>query len=559
MAKISAKTPRDLLRVVFRRPALFLVTAPLVAIAILLGSHWMPLQYTGTTVFERRVDPAAEELTKVKATGFASQKLTLQNQLIGHEAMQYVIDELRLAKVVEDGTSQKAKMAQMERQALEATLAANLKIDWRISSEEIDTVSLSFTSRDPQLAQKVPNLLVQHYYNSSSEEIKSRLKLSCDFLEQRVGESQKSLDKASSDRLAFQARNAQKYPEPGAFQQRINQLTMELQQLRPQLDLAKQKEAQLLVLTRTASQPATTSAPTSGPVQEIWGPNPEIARLQEEQAKARTDLQDCLMLRGMKEKHRDVIALRKKIKDLDTRLATLPPQVKLQEVHAGAGAGGTSLELAFQQAAVKSEIALLTGRVDQVQGELDHMQKSVAEYAKVADEYAGFVKTEAERQEDVKRYQTRLADLKMQLGAEVAQRATQSRTIQPAARQYLPSSPQLWMVLMSAVFGGLAAGGGLVFLANFFDRTLGNSQDASEYLGVPVHGVISEIVTQQQLRQRRRRALMLYPLCGIVLGAGLLMSLYFAKLRLTDQEKYQRFQQNPTSFLLHWGQSEAKR
>lgn len=543
METMSGKTPRDLLRVVFRRRQLFLIASAIVAIGVLLASHTMELQYTGTTIFERRVDSAAEELMKGKAESFATQKLTLQNELIGHRAMTRVIDELHLLKYGPQDTSREAQMA---RQGMETSLAQSLRIDWRISSEQIDTVSLSYTGSDPILAAKIPNSLVQLYFDNISEEIKTRLKQSCTFLEQRVAEANKGLKDYRDRRLKFQAQNSEKFPEPGAFQQRVAQLTQEIQALRPQLDLAKQREAQLrLISSELTSQPTTQpgSAPAS---QDIWGPNPEYKRLQDELAKAQSELRDLRLLGGMKEKHPQVVKLKSKVEDLQALIARTPQVSKMAGMM---DSPQGNLQMAFEGAAIKSQIQLLTGRLSQAQGELDQLQKHVAEYSKASQEYSDLLKSETERQEDVKRWNERLAQLQMQLGAEVANRATHQSTIQPARRQYIPSNPKLWLIVLAALFGGLGAGGGLAFAASMFDRSFSSTESAQHYFQLPVLGVIDEIVNEAQLRKRRRRRWILAPIMGVLLVGAIAASFWLTQLRLYDQDRYRDMLSNPVKII----------
>lgn len=540
MPERTPKTPHDLLRMIFRRRLLFLLSACIVTVAAMMGSHMVPLKYTGTTIFERRVDAAAEELMKGKSESFASQKLTLQNELTGHIALQRVIDELRLVRPMEAGPSpQELRMLQMERQGLEARLAENLRIDWRISSDQIDTISLSFTDADPILAEKVPNLLVQLYFDSITQQIKTRLKQSCDFLEQRVNEAKKGLQEASEQRLRFQAQHAQEFPEPGAYQARVSQLIQELQNLRPHLDLARQREAQLAEVSQIKSS-------SSQPSQEFFGPNPERKRLSDELIKVQEELSNAMRLKGMKDKHPYVIALRKKIDELQQAHDKAPPIGKVQEIF---DVGRSSIQWALDKAALRAEVEMLTRRIAQAQEELDRLQTRSAEFSKISREYGDLVKVEGERAEDVKRWHTRLAELQMQLGAEVAQRATHQSTIQPARRQYIPSSPNLALVLAGTIIGGLAAGGGLVFLAGFFDRSLALPEDAKKHFDLPVFGTIGEIVTDRQRRAKRIKMVVLTPVLALMIVSALAFSSWSTILRLRDQEKYHRLRQQPVEMV----------
>lgn len=299
-----------------------------------------------------------------------------------------------------------------------------------------------------------------------------------------------------------------------------------------------------MVISQTPS-----SGPTSAPSNEIWGPNPQRKRLEDELAKAQDEIRDSLLLKGMKEKHPTVVKLRKKIEDLEASIEQTPAVGRMSQFQADSGPGG--LQLAFEHAAVKAEIALVTNRLQKVQSELDLLQTHVAEYSKVAQEYADLVKVEGERQEEVKRWNARLGELQMQLGAEVAHRATHQKTIQPARRQYVPSTPKLWMVMAGALLGGLGAGGGLAFLAQIFDRSISTTEDAQEYFESPIFGVIGEIVTRSLQRKRALRRWIVTPAVSLLVAAVVALSAWVTVLRLQDQEKYQRLLYGPKAMMTH--------
>ena len=200
------------------RRGLFFVTVCLAASAALVGSQLLPMRYTGTTIFERRVDAAAQDLLPNRSDSFATQKFTLQNELIGHPAWPRRSRNCTWFRRCRRAPAEEAQASQVQAQAVETHFMENLKIASRVSPEQVDTVSLTFTWPDPAMCEKLPNYLVQRYFDSVSEQIKTRLKQSCDFLSQRVDEAKKGLQEAAGRRMKYQADHAQQYPEPGSFQ-----------------------------------------------------------------------------------------------------------------------------------------------------------------------------------------------------------------------------------------------------------------------------------------------------------------------------------------------------
>jgi hypothetical protein len=121
----------------------------------------------------------------------------------------------------------------------------------------------------------------------------------------------------------------------------------------------------------------------------------------------------------------------------------------------------------------------------------------------------------------------------MALTAEVQNHRTHQEPVQAALPQYKPSYPPLTFVLVGALVGGLAVGGGLVFLVNAMDRSLQTTGDAVGF-GMPVLGVIDEIVAERERVKRKRRRWTLGP----VISAVIVIALGFTSLSLVLWLKY---------------------
>lgn len=138
----------------------------------------------------------------------------------------------------------------------------------------------------------------------------------------------------------------------------------------------------------------------------------------------------------------------------------------------------------------------------------------------------------------------------MLLAAEVKDRRTQLTTKQTAKRQYKPSSPDLQKILGFAFGGGLAFGAALVFLFHKLDRTISISEEAHDYFNLPIHGVISEIVTRKIRAQRFLRRWIVTPAIAVILLAAIGVSLFSFKLWLLEPDEYKLWSSSPTSYVI---------
>jgi uncharacterized protein involved in exopolysaccharide biosynthesis len=594
-------TPRDLLRVVFRRRLLFLTGAGLFALAALIGACWYPLKYTGTALFERRSDMASQGTA---GGNFEPQKLTLEIDLIGDNALHAAIDEIEKdnAEKVKLGKEKPIQLpamprtadgkltteGQMARQELVRAWKADLRVNFEVRSSTVDMVSVAFTSRDPKLAQDLPNTLMSKYIDRMSFQIEDELKKTRDYFQGKLEEADKSLHAARDKKFLFEKNNAGKMPElPGITVQQLDRVGQDIEAVTRQRDYTQRKLSQwndmkkefgavgegqtvapVVKPTGTDAAPETGDKAASADINErppdrvIKGPNPEITRLKEELHAMKKKLEDARI--NMKEEHPVVKQLTKQIAEIEERIAKEPEIVPLQYVWDPPRqppsapvvdpTGGRDRK--FQAAWIDGEIATAKEELDRQQKDLDklHLRQAsltdlINNFETVRREYDDIIKNLAKAETAANEFQHNLTETENQFAAEIAKHGTHLDAVTRAQEQYVPSSPNLVYVLAFAILGGLAFGGGMVFLANMMDRSISTTEEAAEYFDLPVYGVVGEIVTPRQRALRKIRRLVVGPLATLVVLAALGLASLNIVLWLRYHTVYEDWRKNPTSFI----------
>jgi len=95
----------------------------------------------------------------------------------------------------------------------------------------------------------------------------------------------------------------------------------------------------------------------------------------------------------------------------------------------------------------------------------------------------------------------RLETAKITQRLQSSQEGTKYTIIDPPRVPLTPSEPNVPLVIMIGLFLGTAAGVGLVLIFEFMDRSFLDVQEASEFLGAPMLGVISKINTVESLNE----------------------------------------------------------
>ncbi len=544
------RTPRDVLRIAFRHRYLFALAAGLFAITALAAVPQIPYfekQYTGTAKFERRADAAVPAPRRGgEAESFEAIKLTLEHELAGRTAVERAVgpppEGLGLTRGLprtEDG--QLTVKGTEAKQKLIKRLQEALKINWEVRSEQVDLVSVSFTHEDPDLARELPNALVRNYINRVSEDIVERLSASRDFLQGEVQKVEQRLAAATKRRIDFETEHGGMLPDsPGALQEKMREISTDIDTVRRQQTTARQKLQRFKVLAERAR------ANPDEPLQVVKGPNPELERLREKLRDYKEQLQNARTLSHMTEKHPTVITLKEKIAEVEQEIEETPEETTLEKVY---GQGDENENISMALAAAQSEVEMAEGELERLQGRLDALQNLMANYAPVRQQYLKFLKQIDELEDEKKSWRDRLRGVEMALSAEVAKRRTHLSAVQLAEKQFQPSSPTLLKILGFALVGGLAFGGGLVFLANLVDRSVWTPQDAEKAFGVPVCGVIGEIVPPATRLWRGVRRFAVEPLVALVLVAAIGIGCLNAVLWLQYPEAYQQWTATPLAYL----------
>ena len=97
----------------------------------------------------------------------------------------------------------------------------------------------------------------------------------------------------------------------------------------------------------------------------------------------------------------------------------------------------------------------------------------------------------------------RLETAKITQRLQSSQEGTKYTIIDPPRVPLSPIEPNVPLVIVIGLILGISAGGSLVLMSGFLDRSFLDVQEASEFLGVPLLGVISKINTEESLSEAK--------------------------------------------------------
>ncbi|MBN2212142.1 MAG: hypothetical protein JW709_12160 [Sedimentisphaerales bacterium] len=539
-------TLRKFIRTVFRRWRLVVASAVLFAILAMLCSRFLSLQYTATTIFERRKDPAAAQTSLRGSDIYKASKLTQEFELSGQDAVLKAIDQLGWTEGLprEKESGEWTEEGQRLRQQKATAVSEAIEVKWEVQSDEVDLVKISFTDSDPDKAEQMANILVENYINRVSEQTVEQLKDSYDFLDQQVQNSNSQLFEIINERINFETEKSGVLPEsPGALREAMLKVAADYDQLQLQYEAAQQ---QLARLDAMAPPEVVEEGEDGKPREIVKGPNPDYTDLQKQLRQTQSQLDELTEIRTMTDAHPTVKILKRKIEQLEQDLAETEPTTVLNEVF---GARGQISQLELERLGLKVQTEVAKNRLERLDRQRELYEDLMANFGPARREYLELIKKMSDKERELNDWETRRTAVQMNLAAEAAKRRMHLNAVQAALKPDLPSSPSLITIFGFAIIGGIIFGGGLVFLASWADQTVSTPEEAAKGFGIPVFGYVDVIVTPQKGFLRKFRRWILTPLVVVILTIGLALSALDVTLRLRQPESYKEWKAEPIAYL----------
>ncbi|MET3723409.1 XrtA system polysaccharide chain length determinant [Sphingomonas trueperi] len=383
-----------------------------------------------------------------------------------------------------------------------AARIAGLQKAIKLTAQQDNLFEIAVTGADPAICRQVVEKLIALFRDNKLADSRDESSQSLAFLDQQLAERQQALQAAEAKRAEFQSRFLGSLPGTGSLDDRIGAAQQQIQQI--ESDLAAAQSGLSAVNAQMAGTPASVAGQGGVPV----GTGPARARLADLQAQ----LSDA-RARGFTDAHPDVVALKRQIAGAQAAAAREPT---------GGGGGGSFanplyLSLRSMQADKAAQVAALSQRRAQIQGDLAALSAKLTQAPQAASEQ-GQIDRDYQVLKD--QYAKLLADreqLRISSQAQSQTDAVKFSVIDPPTQPRSPSSPNRPMLLTAVLVAGLGAGMAAAFLLSKLRTTFDTASRLERASGMPVIGSIGEVVTP---RQRARRRKQLQHFLGGVVGLG---------------------------------------
>lgn len=372
-----------------------------------------------------------------------------------------------------------------------ADRVASLSKAIKITAEQDNLFSIVATGPSPkvtaQVVQKLIDLFVEQNLSGDRDETSSSLK----FLDAQLEQRQKQLADADAKRADFQNRYLGSLPGTGSLTDRMGAARSAMAQV--DSDLAAAQSGLSVVTAQMAGTPANVpgmaGSVSAGPARA------RLNAIQGQLADARA--------KGWTENHPDVIALR-------SQLASAQAAARGEPLVGGGGGAASNpayVSLRSIQADKQAQVAALTARKNQLQGDLDAINAKLAgdpavaaQQSQIDNDYQvlkdGYAKLLADREA-----------IKLRGQAQSETDSVKFSVIDPPSAPRVPASPNRPLLLTGVLIVALGAGTAAALAIGQLKTTFTTAARLEKATGMPVIGSIGEMVTAAQTAQRRRMLL----------------------------------------------------
>jgi len=225
------------------------------------------------------------------------------------------------------------------------------------------------------------------------------------------------------------------------------------------------------------------------------------------------------------QRHPDVVRLKKKIDDLESKEKIEPKEV--QGVPVGRGVTKAEINLANQLREMELEIANLKAEAARLHSQMKWYQTQVESTPKREQELMSLNRDYNNIQETYNSLLSRKLEAEIAVNLERKQKGEQFRILDPAMTPIRPFKPDMNRILLITVALGFALGCGLAYLREMLDTSFRQPEDVEELLQIPIIASLPFTYNSKELKRLKRKKILTVVSVGLTfMLLGVMMVLY---------------------------------
>ena len=388
-----------------------------------------------------------------------------------------------------------------------AGMRARINVKIERARHGADAFSIGFRGNNPQRVMQIANTLASFFMDENLKVREAQAIGTSEFLEAELEKTRKKLEEKEQKLSAFRSKYLGGLPDE--LETNLRTLDRLQESLTGKNEQLRERRNDLTLLETRVSdvRKEAAAARNRSPGVPVAPGGDGFANESEEKLYLAQKAYDELIT-TYTDKHPDVIRARKNLEKLKAAAAREQEESVTEQAPEETGAAGPGEDDALLQ--LRRTRIQLEGDIAELQAEIKALEEKMAVYQKRVE---GTPKRELELQ-SLKRDYNNIRDIynslldrkleaELSVNMEKKQKGEQFRILDHARLPEKPISPNVRKYLVFSLIAGLALGGGIIFLLEFFDAAIRRDEQIEDELGLTILASIPKLNRQNEKNRGR--------------------------------------------------------
>ena len=479
---------RRYLKLIIKKRYLFIILSLSIMSIIVWGSYFIPKKYKAKSIIfiERNV---IEELVRgIAITPSMDARIkVLRDTMLGRSLVLNVLRKLDL-------DTQAKNDKELEEMIVRYQYSTNINV----RNQSLITVSM--INRDPLLAKKFINTLVNEYLEKNIFAKREEAYDATKFLEKQVAFFKEKMDKGEDEIIKFRQ-------EQGVYiAMDESSVVNEIKQLEETIEEIKIRKNELAAIKASIGKQLENEKPFTVAMFSTGAIEGTIESLENR-------LKQLLI--KYTENYPEVLKLKAELEVLKKQqMAPSSNSLSVQRESEVSAINPMYQELKQKYFEAEAEINALNAKGNYLNGLIRNKEKELRDIPESKKVLGNLGKERDSFKNVYEQLLVRLGQSEVSKQMEIEDKATTFRIIEPAILPTIPVSPNIKMLILAGIGIGFLGGFGTIFLFDNLDKSI-KSVDTLKSLGLPILAIIPSIQNSEDLIKGRKRDVLLYSFVGL--------------------------------------------
>ncbi|WP_286817999.1 GumC family protein [Desulfobacter sp. UBA2225] len=418
-------------------------------------------------------------IKSVVSSGIGERISTISQQVLSRSNLEQIIEQFGLYEN-SSGIYQEEKIEALRKQ---------IKVKIENSRGGSEAFSISFTGSEPERVMRIANTLASYFMDENLKVREAQAIGTSEFLDSELEKTKKRLEEKEQKLAAFRAKYLGGLPDE--LESNLRTLDRMQKEVTDKAMLLREVNNSISQLDSQISSMAATGGSGSGGDDFLSFDLEESQEGDDSAVQAAQEKYDALLLRYT-EKHPDVKKLKSIIEKLKQKLEAAKEE---EELPSAESKEDILPDMGMDPLApLKAQRAQLVAEANNIQAEVSAIQEKMKNYAQRVEDTP---KRELELQSLTRDYGNiqdvynsildRKLEAELSVNMEKKQKGEQFRILDHARLPEKPISPNVKMMFLLSIAGGLGLGGGVLFLKELLTFSVIRRDDQIDTLiGLPI-------------------------------------------------------------------------